>query len=289
MKNIFAYICILFVLLSCKKNNEDVLTTNENTENYIYISHLRKSYNDTNSYTTIANPYMDKRIENLDYSKYKMLLLGGDLTILTSADNETISRVDSIFNLGKETTLWSLGNHDTADINRVQYFTHRPTFYTYYRNKVTFIVLNTQENGMDIINEQLQMINNVVDTIKNSKHLIVMHHVLLWMYANPDLEPLIDSISNIPWGTCEYCFRENNFYTDVYPKLLEVKNKGIDVICVAGDIGLKVKEFEYQTNEGIQFLASGMEADSLGNKVLIFKNNLETNKLDWSFIPLSNL
>ncbi|MBU0764548.1 MAG: T9SS type A sorting domain-containing protein [Bacteroidetes bacterium] len=70
---------------------------------------------------------------------------------------------------------------------------------------------------------------------------------------------------------------------------MEVMNKGIEVICVAGDIGKKVKQFEYQTTDGVWFLASGISAGDSGNKVLIIENNLTAGILQWEFIPIEQV
>jgi 3',5'-cyclic AMP phosphodiesterase CpdA len=285
------FLFILVLVFSCKKEKVEDNTDVSNTdviEKFIHLSHTRKSMLDTTPYTTYANPNMDDIIEKIDYSKYSMLLLGGDLTQATSADDETMQHVDSIFNLGNITTLWSLGNHDYSDLNRIHNYTHRPAYYVFNRNKITFIVLDTQDSTFNILANQKAMFDNVIDTIENSSHLIVLHHVLLWMYGNPDLEPLIDSISNIEWGDCSYCFKENNFYADIYSRLLEVKHKGINVICIGGDIGLKINKFEYTTADDIHFLSSGVRSDSIGSQVLIFNHNIKTQELTWKFDSLAS-
>ena len=55
-----------------------------------------------------------------------------------------------------------------------------------------------------------------------------------------------------------HCINPNNFYEDVYPLLVKVRHRGIEVICIGGDIGAKANEFEYITSDTIYFLASGI-------------------------------
>ena len=67
------------------------------------------------------------------------------------------------------------------------------------------------------------------------------------------------------------------------------KKRGIEVICIGGDIGFNSKEFEYETKDGIYFLASGIHSDEPNNKALLFKHQLADRKLTWKFLPLENL
>jgi len=103
------------------------------------------------------------------------------------------------------------------------------------------------------------------------------------MRDNSELEPIADSISNGPLGDCSYCINSNNFYDDIYPLLINVKQRGIEVVCIAGDIGKKVSEFEYITGDGIYFLASGINGENGNNKVLVFEYDDSSRKLEWNY------
>ena len=108
------------------------------------------------------------------------------------------------------------------------------------------------------------------------------------MYGNTTLAPSIDSVSNGPSGNCDYCLNPNNFYDDVYPQLLEIKNKGVEVLCVAGDIGGKVDEFKHTTAEGIIFLASGIDSGTKHDKALLFKHDIGSRSLTWEYRKISS-
>jgi hypothetical protein len=232
---------------------------------------------------------MDSLVENIDFTKFDMLWLGGDLATLTSQDDSTMQHIDSIFDLDNPNTLWSLGNHDYTDLERIQHYTNRPPFYSSYKNGITFIVIDTQDSLSNIIGEQKVFFDNIVDTIQKSSFLIILHHKLIWMYKNTDLEPQISSISNAGLGTCFYCINPNNFYLDIYPNLLKVKERGIEVLCVGGDIGFKRKEFEYTTPEGINFLASGIHFGKNDNKSLIFHHDVINKQLTWEYTLITDL
>jgi hypothetical protein len=120
------------------------------------------------------------------------------------------------------------------------------------------LLLDVQDSLSIIAGAQLKLLTDVADTISTSSHLIILHHKFIWMSGHEELEPQISTLSNAQLGSCFYCINPNNFYTEVYPKLIEVKHRRINVICLAGDIGNKVKGFEYSTAEGLYFLASGM-------------------------------
>lgn len=271
-------IILLMAVVSCEKVNS-ITPTEEKVFSYLHISHTR----------TDANPNMVSNIEEINYEKFDMLLLGGDLATLTSIDDETISHVDSVFNLGSPNTLWALGNHDYSNLDRVNKFTKRQAFYSIHKNGLTFIVLDTQDSLTNIVGLQRELFNSIVDTINESSHLILLHHKLFWMFGNQYLQPQIENVSNAPLGDCFYCINPNNFYSEIYPKLVEVKERGIEVICIGGDIGFKDKEFEYITDEGIYFLASGCKWTDSDNKALLLKHDLEKNKLQWEFKLLSEL
>ena len=133
------------------------------------------------------------------------------------------------------------------------------------------------------------MFDEVTDTLNNSSYLIVLQHKLVWMYNNDSLEKLMETVPNAPLGDHSYSINPNNFYTAVYPKLLEIKQKGIEVLCIAGDIGLKTNKFEYISPEGIYFLASGIHSGYDGNKALLFTHDITNQKLSWKYVLVSDL
>lgn len=246
---------------------------------YLHLAHTR----------TATNPSMDQLVESIDYSYYDMLWLGGDLAVSTSLDDMTMDHIDSILDVGNENTLWALGNHDYADLDRISAYTHRPAYYAYYKDKLTFLVLDTQDSMSNIIDEQLELFSSVTDTLQSTTHLVILTHKLIWMYGDSYMQNYINSIPNGGFGDCFYCINPNNFYTDLYPKLIELEANGIEVICIAGDIGFRTNEFAYTRPEGVQFLASGIDAGKSYNQALVFKHDVDNDSLSWAFTFLSDL
>lgn len=271
---------ILFTIfmVSCKEN-ESIEPIGPVSKRYLHLSHTR----------TDSNPLMDSIAENLDFDQFDMLLLGGDLAHLTSADDTTMRRVDSIFDVGNANTLWALGNHDYTDLGKVEQYTNRPPYYSTHKDGITFVVLDTQDSLSNMIGEQRAFLMQILDTIRESSHLMLLHHKLVWMYDDPQLEPQIPSVSNARLGDCFYCINPNNFRAEIYPQLVKVRSRGVEVICVGGDIGFRASEFEHLTADGIYLLASGIDSGEVGNKALLFYHRPDDRSLSWEFRLLSDL
>lgn len=277
-KSVYSLILFsLFLLSACRKDKIPVPIVSE-PKTYLHLSHTR----------TNANPLMDSIAEQLNFAQFDMLWLGGDLALLTSADDQTMNHIDSVFDIGSPHTFWALGNHDYTDLNRIEAYTQRMPYYASNKNGITVLVLDTQDSLSHIVGDQMTFFNSVIDTLEKSTHLIILHHKLIWMYDNAHLEPQISSVSNGNLGDCFYCINPNNFNSEIYPKLVELEEKGIEVLCIGGDIGFKASEFEYITAEGINFMASGINAGSPTNKALLFSHNLADQTLTWEFKSLTD-
>ncbi len=269
MKKLFLLIFIINPFIS-SFSQEDTIKT------YIFIGHPRSDEQ--------PGEYVLKTVEKIDYSKYELLLLGGDLTWHTSQEISTLEYCDEIFNLGDENTHWALGNHDVSNVNSLLEFTKKPRYYAFTRNNVTFLVLDTELDSPDFTGDQLKMIQDVTDTIENSDYLILLHHKILWMIDNDDLAYLLDSVASSTSN-----ISHSNFYDEVYPNLQKAKNKGIEVLCVAGD--RTDINIEYFPEDSIYFLASGLKGSFTdeNNFVILLSHNLDSGKLDWEFVALSEI
>lgn len=269
---------ISLLMISCKKD-PPVYMDGATIKQYIHLSHTRNDF----------NPYLNETVESIDYSSFNMLWLGGDLTFHTSIDHPTMEHVNNVFDVQSTNTLWALGNHDYDNIDLVEAYTNRPPYYAFFKNGISFIILDTQDSLSHIIGDQQEFVFNVLDTIQESKHLILLHHKLIWIYGNELLEPQISTISNGGTGNCFYCTNPNNFNSEIYPKLVEIQQKGVKVMCIGGDIGNNVKEFEHITSDGIVFLASGISGTDSNNKALIFEHDITNHIIDWRFVRISEL
>lgn len=250
---------------------------------YLHIAHTR-------SYSEAVDQLMPA-VEALDYSRFDILMLGGDLVYESTGKRETLLHLDTVFDLSNPHTLWTLGNHDYHDHPEwIPEITGRPNAFAFQKYGITYLVLDSQEDNCNISGRQKKLLEETLEALKpGTTHLIVLHHKLLWMMDNGALQGRADAVTNGGTGGCFHCIPPNNFYAEVYPRLLKVQKKGIQVICIAGDIGVKVHEFEYQSPEGIYFLASGLKDGGADNRVLLFEHDIKNRKLSWKFEKLPNL
>lgn len=267
-----------FFISSCRKDKN---YTKDEIVQYISIGHTR----------TNINPQIYLGFNRSLLDTYDLIMLGGDMCQLTSLDTLTMDSLESVINISSENVLWALGNHDYSNLDLISGYTGRPPYYAHYQDNSTFIVLDTQDSLSNIIGDQKLLLNNVLDTINQSKNLFVLSHKLIWMRDHPELDDQIDGISNGIKGDCFHCVNENNFYSDIYPKLVSLQNKGTNVYCVGGDLGFKTSAFSYITSDEITFLGSGLDyqKDEFYNQVLIFTYNKTQHSMRYEFIPVAQM
>jgi hypothetical protein len=231
-------------------------------------------------------------LSKIEFKKYDVIMLGGDITYSTSKDSATLAYCNSIFNISSPNTLWSFGNHDVQSGHRslIKKFTGRESYYSYYRNGITFLVLDTELNAVSfsrtfILGDQLQMVKDVCDSIKESKYLVLLHSRYIWMINNDYFKTkLTDSIA-----ASSRSMDTTNFYSDIYPLLQNVKNKGVKVLVFGGD---KSKiNIIYSPEDSITFYAARMAVDlpdSLNN-VIVIDYNQQNNDLKCNYVPLTQM
>jgi hypothetical protein len=228
-------------------------------------------------------------IEQINFSLYSMTLLGGDLTYYTSIDRTSMNYLDSLFDLDNLNTLWTRGNHDLNNPGLNEEYTGRPGYYSYGKNNITFLVLNTEIDADGFISshitgDQLQMVENVCDTVANSDYLVLLHHRLLWMIGDDYFSDKIDSV-----GESTRQLDTSNFNTVVFPLLQKAKSRGVKVLCLGGD---KSKiNIEYSPEDSITYIASTMapEYTDKENDVVILTHSIQAQNLSWEFVPLDQV
>lgn len=280
----------LFLLLSF------LLGTGESahaaTNRYLFIGHPREDNN-----LPGISQLVQREVERVDYSKYEILMTGGDHTWTGTGSRDTVAYLDAIFDLSSSNTLAALGNHDTSNKSYFTDVTGRPTYYTVTTNNITFAVLDTTDDSHNIEDGELQMLEDTVNnSLSNSTHLILIHHHFIWM---ADYAPLSHLIGDVRIGASSRNLSGKNFYDDVYPLLLQARSNGVEVICVAGDrtgyevSGSKYGEFyiEHTTSNGVHYIAAGLMEELPANlrTVVEFTHDTDTGDITWDFVHLSDL
>lgn len=297
MRKLVYVVLILLGFSACNLESRNAKPEYTKNGRYLFLGHTYHWYSDNK---------IDFRIQALNLKDYEMLLLGGDLCSESSKTDTSLSHIDSIYDVSNPNVLWSLGNHDlkNGSLSKIENYTKRKTYYAQYKNGITFLVLNTNFEHSQLTAEeqakeyqlQYKLFTNIVDTIKQSSHLLILSHNVVWK----DLDSLSRSFANV---SKPYSFSADSsisFRDHIYPQLIKVKDKNVDVIWVAGDIGRWSKNYSFKTDDGIQFLASGINNTRLlrnpelhsnppMDKVLIFDHDKEKQKLSWNFVELNYL
>lgn len=269
-------------------------------------------------YIFLGHPYdwhngarVDPRLERLDYSHFDQIWLGGDVCSRTTEQPQTLVYLDSLFNLDAPGTHWALGNHDVmfGHPERLSQATGRPSFYSAWVDGMVVLVLNTnlfwpypsrpaQENCEEK-EAQLDLIQQITDTIQQASHLVILHHYGLFTELKPAKDADAFNLNPaILQATCDSA----SFVTPwLYPRLARVQNRGVQVVLIGGDFGMRAKTYAAKTAEGIWLLGSGINnsvdrryaPDYVTNfdadKVLILHHLPKQRSLSWSFADLDSL
>ena len=240
----------------------------------------------------------------MDLSQYENIWLGGDICAQSSRKEETLDYIDGLFDVGKEGNHWALGNHDvtTKRYDWIKERTKRPDFYSEYNDGMTVMVLNANwyEPECEKLEEQYTMFENVCDTIQKSSHLVLLSHHIIWSDIEGMPSMWEKANANKPFWESKCGTPETSRFQDIlYDQLVEVQKRGVQVVFISGDYGQKDKFFEEQTDDGVWFLASGIDrhnrhfSDSLKSivkdKVLHLQHNSEERSLSWEFLDLDSL
>lgn len=253
---------------------------------------------ETHRYLFMGHPRDDQpgeRVQDgvlrVDYSKFDLLLLGGDYTWRGTGTRATVDYLDGLFNLASPTTLAALGNHDTQNKDYFTDATGRDRFYSQKINDVTFVVLDTTDNSRNITGSELQMLEDTINNLTDSTHLVIVHHHLIWL---ADYAPLAHLIGSPKIGASSSNLNGLNFHSVVYPLLLEAVNDGVEVICLAGDrTGTDTEEFfvDHTTSDGVRFIGAGLKEELAPElrTVVILEHNQTTGTLTPVFQHLADL
>ncbi|MCF6342668.1 MAG: metallophosphoesterase [Bacteroidales bacterium] len=272
----------LFVFLVFIFSNALILQ-GQDTVSYIFLGHLKQS--------TPPGDKVDYRLEQLDFSVYDGVWLGGDVCGEAMLNYSTVQYIDSLFDLGNPETHWALGNHDARNGNWEWYreFTGRDTYYAFSSHGITRIVMNTNILPVDCekLNQQNKIIEDVCDTIQQSAYLILLMHHGLWNNVPGLPNPGTYAHSDLKYWNSN-CYDVNStFLNHIYPLLVKAKNRGVHVICILGDMGAGPKTFDVFSDDGIHFLGCGLYHNEPDDRVLILGK--KGNTLDYGFHNLDSL
>jgi hypothetical protein len=274
-------------------------------------------------YLFLGHPYrwvesgdrVDPRVEALPLNTYDQVWLGGDLCAKTTAHSGTLAYLDSLFQFANGNVHWAWGNHDVKYGNEewLVETTGKPDCYAEWLEGLLLVVLNTNllqwpnasppPDFCRRMEEQYALLEAVADTTRAASHVVILHHYGLLTDSLSGGGYALDTIFNYykPFLKWKCSPNEATFAQAVYPMLVRLQTRGIQVVLTAGDLGQRAKQFAWQSPEGIWFLGSGINnsadpayaPDYVTNfdpdKVLVFRHDPKERRLDWSFQDLDSL
>jgi hypothetical protein len=244
---------------------------------------------------------VDQRLQDADLSRFDRIWLGGDVCSESTLEYQTLLHIDNLFDIGAPGNHWALGNHDTrtGNIQWITELTGRPRFYAYYQQGITTLVLDGTMSPLDCegLDAQYRMIQSVCDTI-SSGHLIFLVHHGIYKSVPGVLDPNVYGHSGLK-NWLANCYEDDaDYLNSIYPMLVNLEENGIEVYHVMGDVGAGFKKYHGTSDEGIDFLGSGINNSynifynipiTEFDEVLIFYHIPETNQLWWEFVLLNDL
>ena len=279
----------LLNLFTSKKNK---ISNQNDTLTYLFMGHIYQWGSGGNR--------VDYRVESIDFNQFDGIWLGGDICSETSLNYSTVEYVDNLFDLGNQNNHWTLGNHDVrnGNIEWIKNFTNRPTYYASYNNGLTIVVLNTNLSPLDCenIDKQFKMIKNVCDTISHGHLIFIAHHGI---YQNvPGVKDPSEYAHSSLKNWLGNCYSESGDYLNtIYPLIVEVENRGVQVKHIMGDVGTHTKSYYGISEDGVEYFGSGINNSynlhngtdiTNADLLLIFKHVISTNELFWEFIELND-
>jgi len=295
-ERLFIFLLAVLVGFGCGKD------ASEPSRTYLFLGH---PYDWNNGYR------IDPRLETLDFARFDQVWLGGDVCSRTTERQETMEYLDSLLYFYNGHVQWTLGNHDVmyGNLEWIKEKTGRNSFYTTgLEGGITLLVLNTnlfwmypagppQEQCRER-QAQMDLMLSVLDTIRESSYLVILHHHALLTALKPD--SLRESFNINPETVTISCDPSDLFDSRIYPRLVAAQQRNVQVILVGGDIGMKAKKMEYRLPEGIWLLGSGI-TNSLKrenapeyvttfdpDQVLLFHHDLKNRELSWEFVVLND-
>ena len=255
MKYIFLF--LVLVLFSCDKNEDG--TTEESPISYSFFI-AGHTYGTPGVDNDGLHPAFKNKFDLIQSDGHiDFGVLTGDIVITGTEQNW--NEVDNdIIDLGLP-VYFAAGNHDVTDRTLFE-SRYGQTYYSFVHQSNLFIVLDPNIDGWNISGNQLDFLENVLNTeAQNVNNIFVFFHQLLWwepdnIYQNVVLNSFSGRADTI------------NFCNEIEPLFNELAKP---VHMIAGDVGAYYtgSEFMYHQYENITLIASGMGGNVRDNFIII--------------------
>jgi len=245
------------VLFSCDKNEDG--TTEESPISYSFFI-AGHTYGTPGVDNDGLHPAFKNKFDLIQSDGHiDFGVLTGDIVITGTEQNW--NEVDNdIIDLGLP-VYFAAGNHDVTDRTLFE-SRYGQTYYSFVHQSNLFIVLDPNIDGWNISGNQLQFLENALNSeAQNVNNIFVFFHQLLWwepdnIYQNVVLNSFSGRADTI------------NFWNEIEPLFNELAKP---VHMFAGDVGAYYtgSEFMYHQYENITLIASGMGGNVRDNFIII--------------------
>jgi hypothetical protein len=253
----YIFLFLVLVLFSCDKNEDG--TTEESPISYSFFI-AGHTYGTPGVDNDGLHPAFKNKFDLIQSDGHiDFGVLTGDIVITGTEQNW--NEVDNdIIDLGLP-VYFAAGNHDVTDRTLFE-SRYGQTYYSFVHQSNLFIVLDPNIDGWNISGNQLDFLENVLNTeAQNVNNIFVFFHQLLWwepdnIYQNIVLNSFAGRADTI------------NFWNEIEPLFNELAKP---VHMFAGDVGAynTGSEFMYHQYENITLIASGMGGNVRDNFIII--------------------
>lgn len=298
-------VIFLFQFLSCQKVNNDASLVS-GVKQFLVLGHTYQWAADGSK--------LDTRLEDLNYSLFDAVWLGGDMCSETTREESTIQYLDDIFDLANPETLWTVGNHDirNGNLDLIRKYTGRDLYYRHKIDSIEILNMNSivEHPAYDNCEErekQGAFIHNFIDDCleryQEIKYVLVFSHIAVWSDTDPYFKNF-EKVGNQSGNWVDfYCEQSSLFKNEFAPRFFELADKGVELIFVAGDGGQYLKTFHYHSPKGIHYYVTGInnsiwatenpekiaEYNTDPDSVLIMNYQMSNDSLWGEFVPLTSL
>ena len=253
----YSSLFLVLVLFSCNKNEQKTPEESPISYSFFIAGHTYGSPGVDNDglHPAFKNKFdLIQSDGHIDFG-----VLTGDIVITGTEQNW--NEVDNdIIDLGLP-VYFAAGNHDVTDRTLFE-SRYGQTYYSFVHQSNLFIVLDPNIDGWNISGNQLDFLENVLNTeAQNVNNIFVFFHQLLWwepdnIYQNIVLNSFAGRADTI------------NFWNEIEPLFNELAKP---VHMFAGDVGAynTGSEFMYHQYENITLIASGMGGNVRDNFIII--------------------
>ena len=221
---------------------------------YLFIGH---AYNRAAMDNTI-----DPRLTKIDFNQYDGIWWGGDVTVSPNLKSSQLTYLAEVARMDDPNTLWAYGNHEynpqAADLAAEKLGKARFTFWQ--KDKLGVFVFNSAFARADCENknDQLNAFREVVANSTELSQFVFLSHHVIWSDIVPDAE-VREVANSIRPGQLLGCSFETTFEDVIQPRLHNMVEQGIQVVCLAGDAGIRTKKNAAWKDEmGVEYVLCGI-------------------------------